>query len=31
MVCASNYLQEWRADARDYHLSHLGSPWGFGR
>jgi len=30
MVCASNYLQEWRADARDYHLSHLGSPWGFG-
>lgn len=30
MVCASNYLQEWRADARDYHLSRIGSPWGFG-
>lgn len=30
MVCASNYLQEWRSDARDYHLSHIGSPWGFG-
>ena len=30
MVCASNYLQEWRADARAYHLSHIGSPWGFG-
>ncbi len=30
MVCSTNYLQEWRPEERDYHFSHIGSPWGFG-
>lgn len=31
MISGCNYLQRWRPRrGRSYHMSHLGSPWGFG-